>query len=210
MNLLKLIPTWAYWLAIAALVAFVGVQQVRIAGYQADIATVKGERDQDRAALAQAALDHKAAIDKLEDDHAAAQQLKENEYAADAKKREAARLAAVAESGRLRGKLAAYANSGVRAGETDAAAYQRAADRLNVVSGLLDESIDLVTEGRSIIEQRDSEVANLLRQIKIDRAACEARVSAGGAVAVQVGDAIDGGTAGAGNGVGVTPEAVLP
>lgn len=168
---------WIVGIAFAAVLALAGVQTVRLADTKADLANEKTVRIAETNSRLQAALDHKAAISKLEAAHAAAQQLKENEYVANKARLESERLAAVADAGRLRSKLAAFTASGIRPGEAIASAYQRAADRLQVVGGLLDESIDLEAESRSIIKRRDAEVDLLLNQIRTDRQACSPAVS---------------------------------
>lgn len=178
---LDLIPTWAYGAVIALLVAAVAAQQIRVSGLRADVATAgslvqteRAGRAQDNADRLAAALDHTKKINELQAAHAASQQTTEDGYAAKIKLLEGDKRAGAAIAGRLRDTIATYAASGGAPGETDAAAIERYADRLGVVSGLLVESVDLVTEGRDVIKQRDIEVGRLLDQIRIDRMACTA------------------------------------
>lgn len=174
MNLLKLIPDWAYWVAIAALAAAVGVQQVRVANLKADVAQVEKARDGETAARERAAREHADKLRDLQARHAEEQQQKETDYETKLAKLEKDKRADAAVAGQLRDKLAAFAARSQQPGETDTAAVERYANRLGIVSGLLAESIDLVTEGRSVIERRDAEVGRLLEQINLDRSACQA------------------------------------
>lgn len=171
---IKIISAWVYCAAIGAAVAAVGVQQVRISNLKSELAEEQKARSDENSVRMKAALDHKGQIKKLAEKHAEDQQRKEDHYAAQIKKLEADKRAGAVLAGQLRDKLAAVTASSVRPGETHAAAYERAAGRLELVGGLLAEGIDLVTESRAIIRQRDVEVASLLEQIRIDRAACSA------------------------------------
>lgn len=171
MNL-ALIPPQAYWIAIAGMVAVVGVQSARVDDLQTDLARAEKVASDERAARTQAALDHVTAVRKLEGEHATAQTEKDKVYVAKIDKLESEQRAGAATVDRLRGQLAAFTAGGRRPGETDAALAGRYADRLQTVSGLLSEGIGLVEEGRAIVERRDAEVARLVDQVHIDRAAC--------------------------------------
>lgn len=168
----NLIPDWAYWIAIGTLAATVGVQQVRVANVETDIAQEQKARSDETARRTQAALGHTIAIGRLQSEHAAAQQLSEERYANLNKTLDDERRADAAATVRLRDKLAAYTSSDRRPGETDAAAGERTADRLEALGSMVREGVDLLAEARGIIGRRDGEVARLLDQIKIDRAAC--------------------------------------
>ena len=181
------IPTQAYWIAIAGLVALLGVQQIRVAGAHADLATARTalaqaelERGKETLARTDLALEYGKKISALQIEHATNQQKTEEKYAAKIEGLEADRTAGVATAMRLRDRIAGYAARDRRPGETDAAAGQRFADRLETVSGLLAESVDLVVEGRDIIGRRDAEVGRLLEQIQIDRLACTAPADTSG------------------------------
>lgn len=180
-----LIPTPVYLYTIGglalALVVGLGIQEVRIAGARAHLALEQKARSDETSLRASAALVHTGRLAQLGADHAAATQTKENENAEKIRKLEADKRSSDANADRLRNKLASFAASGARAGETCTAALERTADRLGVVSGLLSESIGLVTEGRQIIDRRDIEVGGLLQQIKIDRAACNPPAGTSGA-----------------------------
>jgi len=177
---LDLIPTWAYWLVIAGAAAVIGAQQVHVAGLKTDVAAAgtalateqKGRADE-RSMRFALALDHAEQIKRLLQQHALGQQITEEKHAEKIRGLEADKRAGAATAGRLRDAIAAYAASGGRVGETDAAAVERYAHRLGIVSGLLTESVDLVTESRDVVGQRDAEVRRLLDQIALDRAACK-------------------------------------
>lgn len=184
---LDLIPVQVYWAAIAVLTLAVGGQQLRVANLKADVATAgntlsleRTARSTERTARATAALAHTTAVAALQFEHSKQTQLKENDHAAKIKELEAGKRADAATAGRLRDRINSYSASDRRPGETDAAAVQRYADRLGIVSRLLGESVDLVVESRAVIGQRDIEVGRLLAQIQIDRVACTAPAGASG------------------------------
>lgn len=176
MKIFDFIPSWVYWIVIAALSVSVGVQQLRVSGLKVDLATEQRERSDENTERIRVALQWQQYIDGLRSEHANAQQLKEDEYAKQSKKLQADRLAALAANERLRGDIAAFTAGDRRPGESDAAAYQRAADRLKILGTLLAGGADLVTNSLEIIERRDLEVKRLLDQIQIDRAACSSNL----------------------------------
>ncbi len=176
-----LIPTQAYWVAIGVLSLAVAGQQLRISGMKGNVATAesnlateKAARKTETAERTELALEYTLKLAAQQSEHAKNTQLKENGYVEKIKLLEAERRAGAVTADRLRDRIATYAASDRRPGETDAAAVQRYANRLGVVSGLLSESVELVTEGRAILGQRDAEITRLLDQIGIDRAACSA------------------------------------
>lgn len=182
------IPTWTYLVAIGLLVAGLGAQEIRVSGLKTEVADKETALQREYAARAketakrfEVAMAHGETIKRLQSEHATAQQLSENTHAAKIKELEAGRRADAALAGRLRGTIATFTARDRRPGETDAAAVDRYADRLAVVGGLLTEGVDLVAEGRAVVGQRDAEVARLLEQIQIDRAACTAPAGASGA-----------------------------
>lgn len=171
---LNIVPPWAYWLSIGVLTAAVGGQQVRVSNAQGDLAQEKTARATETQQRTQMALDHEVAIGKLQSQHATDQQLKEDDYAKKLATLASADRAHAADAQRLRNRLAAYASGDRLDGETDAAAGQRARDRLPLVGALLAEGVELEAESRAIIQRRDAEVERLLGQVLIDRAACSA------------------------------------
>lgn len=163
-----------YWhlAAIAALVGLLGVQEMRVNSLKVEVLTEKKRASDERVEREAAARAHVEALRTLENEHAVAQQLKDKDYAQKLAQLEAGRRDDRALIGSLRGTIAAYTALDHRPGETDAAALERTGHRLQTIGGLLDEGVELVIEGRRLVEQRDAEVARLLDQIRIDRAAC--------------------------------------
>lgn len=179
-KIFDIIPSWVYALALASVVlaggAYIAFLEVRLSGAKVELAEARQQASDERAKLALAAAAYSGAITKLMAMHATDQQLLENRYAQTLTVLEARRAAAVAENGRLRGTIATYTARDRRPGETDAAALERAEDRLAVVGALLEEGVSLVIEGGGVVEGRDAEVRRLLDQIALDRQACQKAV----------------------------------
>lgn len=171
-NPLSIVPTWAYWVVIAGLTAALGVQEVRLASGRTALAEAQSAYEQENAARTTLALDHEVKIGKLNAQHAADQQQKDETYATKIHDLQATGAANRADAQRLRSRLATFTSSDRQPGETDAAACQRARDRLPRVGDLLAEGVELEAESRAIIQRRDAEVGRLLDQIRIDRVAC--------------------------------------
>ncbi len=172
--MIKLIPPWVYWAAIGLLTAAVGAQQLRVANGARALAQEQSARSADNSQRAALALEHAVAIGKLQSQHAADQQQKDETYVQKLHNLQTAGAVDRADAQRLRGKLATFTSGAVQPGETDAAAGQRARDRLPHVGALLAEGVELEAESRAIIQRRDAEVGRLLDQIRIDRVACTA------------------------------------
>lgn len=170
--MMKIIPDWVYWIAIGVLTAAVGAQQVRVSMAHTELANEKTARANETIARQNLVIAHAAELRKLESQHAADQQQKDEAYAKQITAVKAAGAADRADAQRVRGQLAAFTSGATRTGETDAAACQRARDRLPRVGALLAEGVSLEAESRELIRQRDAEVTLLLGQIKTDRAAC--------------------------------------
>lgn len=170
--MIKIIPDWVYWIAIAVLTAAVGAQQVRVTMAHTELAVEQKARADETIERQNLVIAHAADLRRLESQHAADQQQQEDAYARQITIAKTAGAADRADAQRVRGQLAAFTSGATRPGETDAAACQRARDRLPRVGDLLAEGIELETESRELIRQRDAEVVLLLGQIGIDRAAC--------------------------------------
>lgn len=170
--MIKIIPDWVYWIAIAVLTAAVGAQQVRVAMAHTELANEKTARANETIERQNLVITHADELRKLESQHAADQQQQEEAYARQITIAKTAGAADRADAQRVRGQLAAFTSGATRTGETDAAACQRARDRLPIVGALLGEGVELEAEGSEIIRRRDAEVTLLLGQIRIDRAAC--------------------------------------
>lgn len=171
-GVIKLIPDWAYWIAIGVLTAAVGAQQVRVSMVQVELANEKAARDKETIQRQNLVIAHADKLRGLESKHAEDQQKKGEAYAAEILAAKTAGAADRADAQRVRSKLAAFTSAATRPGETDATACQRAQDRLPRVGALLAEGVSLEAESRELIRQRDAEVELLLGQIRIDRAAC--------------------------------------
>lgn len=173
LKLFDLIPGWCYAAVIAALVAhglIAGAQHQRteLALAEAKLDAAQAEVNRETAARL-----HAQEIAAIALSHATKQQESErawNEF----QKQYQARAAADARAlDRLREQIRVFTTGG-RPGEADPAPTLDLADRLEALGSLYAESLDLLIEGRGIIERRDGEVKRLLDQIEIDRAACQA------------------------------------
>lgn len=167
-----IVPGWVYWVAIAALAAAVFGQQARVANAKRETSEVRAEFDRIARERAEDLAKYRQEKADLAAAHAAAQQETVDEYQKKlrlANDRVNERSAMV---GRLRAQLAEFASVRRESGETDSAVLQRAGDKLEALRGLLDEGIELVAEGAAHTERRDAEVALLVNQVRVDRAAC--------------------------------------
>jgi len=169
--MINIIPSWAYWIAIATLTAGIGVQQVRIANAHTALATEQKARADETIERQNLVIAHGEKLREVESKHAADQQEKDEKYANQISTIKAAGANDRADANRLRRQLADFTTSTTRPGETDAVACQRAKDRLQSVGALLGEGIDLEAESRELIKQRDAEIELLLGQIRLDRKA---------------------------------------
>jgi hypothetical protein len=180
---MNLIPPQFYWIAIAALTVVVGVQEVRVQRAQAETSKVKLDFATDQAQRQEVARKLIEENGRLQTEHAAKQQELETRYAKQKTDYENRRRADAATVGRLRDQLATYTARGDAPDHTEPVACQRAGDRLEALGGLFAEGVELVVEGRGIVERRDAEVIRLLGQIGADRAACSPALKAGTAEA---------------------------
>ena len=167
-----IVPSWVYWVAIAALGAVVFGQQARVANAKRETSEVRAEFDRIGRERAEDLAKYRQEKADLAAAHAAAQQETVDEYQKKlrlANDRINERSTMV---GRLRAQLTEFAAVSRKPGETDSAVLQRAGDKLATLRGLLVQGAELVAEGANIVERRDAEVALLAGQIKVDRAAC--------------------------------------
>lgn len=147
---------------------------------KADLAAEKLSRAQENTARSQAALDDITRIGDLERTHASTQQETVHAYESKLKTLVARGAADADYRRRMSGQFAASAASDRQEARGDAAACERIADRSQVVAGLADEGVELLIEGRSIVEARDAEVGLLLDTIRNDRALLAPPSAAGG------------------------------
>ena len=156
-------------------VGFMGWQHTQIADLEADLARAGQAASDERLARETAAREHVENIAALQAQHAINQQTLENQHAKNMADLASRRAADRAEADRLRGTIATYTARDRRPGDTDAAALERAEDRLAVVGALLEESVQLLIEGRGVVEGRDAEVKRLVDQINLDRQTCSSK-----------------------------------
>ena len=167
-----IVPSWVYWVAIAALGAVVFGQQARVANAKRETAEVRAEFDRIARERAEDLANYRQEKAELAAAHAVAQQETVDAYQKKllvANDRINERSAMV---GRLRAQLAEFASISRTPADSDSAVLQRAEHRLQAVGSLLVQGAELVAEGANIVERRDAEVALLAGQIKVDRAAC--------------------------------------
>lgn len=157
---------------LAVALAVIGLQYVHTADLTTDLAEARQAASDERAVRALAAEQHATDMRELQAKHAVDQQSLENQYAKNVTELAARLAAGLAENSRLRGTIATYTAPDRRPGETDAAALERAENRLAVVGALLEQGVGLLIEGRGVVEGRDAEVKRLLDQVALDRATC--------------------------------------
>ena len=157
--------------AAAVVLLVAAVQEVRVQKAQKEVLSLRttvAERD---SAMQKAAREYEAALGEKERQHAATQQEKEDAFNAEKQRLERVAADRSAESRRLRDQLAAATRRTPSHDPTDAVACQRDADRLEALGRLAGEGVELLEEGRSLLDRRDAEVKRLLDQITTDRAA---------------------------------------
>jgi hypothetical protein len=174
---MSIIPAPVYLIAIGVLTLGIGLQEVRVASTKAELANTARMWALDRANrtdLVRKLVEHNAETSAR---HAVQQQEMEDAFTKEklALERRARSDADTARG--LRAQLAAYTSRGSAGDQADPASCQRARDRLEALGGLFAEGVELVVEGRGIVERRDAEVKRLVDQITADRAAVEAAVT---------------------------------
>lgn len=168
-----IVPGWVYWIAIAALAAAVMGQQARVANAKRETAEVRAEIDREKRERAEDLAAHRAEKAAVAAEHAANQQGLTDDFqkrlllAQDERNRRDVLI------GRLRAQIATFTTISREPGDTDASVIERATDRLQAVGGLLASGAELVAEGAGIVRRRDAEVAALVEQVRVDRAACQ-------------------------------------
>lgn len=160
--------------ALAALLLTIAGQAARVDALKLSIAQAEAVTAKERTVREKIARDHEAELGRRERLHAAQQQERENAYQSDRAALATARAADAAAARSLRDKLAVATARSVPRGAVDTAACERDADRLEALGRLAGEGAELVAEARGLLDQRDIEVAALIAQIAIDRAALAA------------------------------------
>lgn len=172
---MRLIPDWVYWIALGVLGALCLTQTARLSSTKMQLAEVRQERSDDEAARQKAAREHEAQLSKMEHDHAVALQEKDNVFQHEKAAWEKQRAVDAAAARSLRNKLATATARDRAFDPTDPVACERQADRHEALGGMAGEGVELLAEGRSLLQQRDGEVKLLLGIIAADRAACSAQ-----------------------------------
>lgn len=155
--------------------------ELTVAELRTQAAEAESQAAQERAARIAKVLEHERALAERERQHAAQLQGIENDHAKQTAVAQARAAADAAALDRLRKQIAAFTARGGALGDPTAAPAERYADRLEAIGILYAESLDLLVEGRGIIERRDIEVKRLVDQLYADRALCDARVASAAA-----------------------------
>ena len=158
----------AVWVALLALAAG---QTVRLDAARAALAQERANHEAAPLAAQVASTNKTLAVERA---HAAAQQRIADDFAREKQKMEDARIADAAVARSLRDRLAAATAKQPAKNHADTVECERDRDRLEALGQLAGEGVELLAEGRNLLQQRDHEVALLLDQIRLDRASCEA------------------------------------
>lgn len=163
-----------YWKVglLAAVLAFMGVQQWRIGHLQTALAEEKSARSAETADRERVAREHTEKINQINAQHARAQQESEDVHQQKIAELARARAAERARVDGLRVSLEAATSRGAWSA-ADPVACERQADRHEELGRLASEGVGLLEEGRSLLADRDEQVMHLLRQVQVDRAAVE-------------------------------------
>ena len=156
----------AVWVALLALAAG---QTVRLDAARAALAQERANHEAAALAAQAASANKTLAVERA---HAAAQQRIADDFAREKQKMEDARIADAAVARGLRDRLAAAKHP--TKNHADTVGCERDRDRLEALGQLAGEGVELLAEGRNLLQQRDREVTLLLDQIRLDRASCEA------------------------------------
>ncbi|MBB1599987.1 hypothetical protein [Variovorax sp. UMC13] len=164
-----LLANWRLWL-IVALVATVGLQQVRLANRGAELATERQARATETSDRNRAALRESERVATLQLTHAAQQQETVHAFEQTIRTVEAGRAGDAARTERVRLQFAATAARDRVAARSDPAACERVADRSEVIAAAAAEGGELLAEARRALARRDAEVSLLLGIVRNDRA----------------------------------------
>ncbi len=157
-------------LVIALMAAGIMLQLGQVKSLKLELAETKLMYADEVAAREREARVFAERISQLKTDHAVAQQERENEFVKVKARLEGERAADRARAVGLRQQLEAATNAGDRPRDhVDAAACQRDADRLEALGRLAGEGLELLEEGRGLLNQREAELSHLLGQLQLDR-----------------------------------------
>lgn len=173
LGIVELVPRWVFVAAIAALtLGFLheSHQHKTARAELAELKTVVAEQKAAAERTARLAAEEKLA---LLQEHNRKTKEAEDAFLKDRAAAQERARADAATVDRLRKQIAGFTSGGGRTDQTPAAANIGLADRLATLGSLFGESLDLLAEGRSIIDRRDAEVMLLRTQIETDRNACQ-------------------------------------
>lgn len=168
-----LIAALQHWRVVVwvALLALAAGQTVRLDAARATLAQERANHEAAALAAQAASATKTLAVERA---HAAAQQRIADGFAREKQKMEDARIADAAVARSLRDRLAATTAKQPTKNHADPVGCERDRDRLEALGQLAGEGVELLAEGRNLLQQRDREVTLLLDQIRLDRASCEA------------------------------------
>lgn len=173
LKIFDLIPGWVYAAVVVALGVHAVVAERQHNRTELALAEVKIELAESQLNREMAARIHAQEIAALTNAHAAKQQENQDAWIELQKQHQARAAADAASLDRLRKQIAVLTDRGPT-DQPHAPAQVDLADRLETLGSLYAESLELLVEGRGIIERRDGEVMALKAQVENDRAACQA------------------------------------
>lgn len=168
--LAALLQNW-YWAAIGTLCAVALHLHSQTLHLRLDIAEQARTVAASESVREAVARDHEAKLAKREHQHAVEQQLKEDEYE---KAKSVLENRVSIERSRAAGVRSQLAAATARSGsgsETDPVDCGRSFNRLEALGQLAGEGVELLGEGRGLLEQCRLDVQRLWDQIEVDRAA---------------------------------------
>ncbi|RIX79106.1 hypothetical protein [Acidovorax cavernicola] len=170
MTALRLVLANWQLAVIAALLALLGLQTIRVAEGKTALAEEHQARATETSDRNRAALREAERVAGLQLTHAAQQQEIVDVYTRIVQTLEAGRADDAARADRLSRQFAASAARDRQAARSDPVACERVADRSEVLAGAAAEGGQLLIEARRALEGRDAEVALLLGLVENDRA----------------------------------------
>ncbi len=173
-NLVSLALDWRTWLAItiAGLIAFAGLQTMRL-GWAKDALTLeRAERANETADRERAARQMAEANARLQAEHAAKQQETVRAFNDALKAQEVAAAAAAADADSLRLAVECYAAGDCVSANVDSVAGRACPDRAATLGGLFNRANTAAGRMAKAADKHADEVRALKAQILADREAC--------------------------------------
>ena len=158
---------------LTALIVTIAIQQARIGSLRASLAQSEAQVATGLAERSETARRHAETLSAAQAAHATQQQEAEHAFSLETTRLAGARRDDASLVDRLRAQIATKLPAARGpAGQTDSFAGIHHRDAGGNLAGLLAEGVELVVEGRRLVEQRDAEVTLLRAQIDADRTAC--------------------------------------